>query len=728
MQRRASLLLLLLAVGVVCVLLWETVLGPALLGDGGDAERDALGTALLEQEGGAAADPSGPGLAPTGHRPLEAGAAGAAGARAGDEAAAGAALGSGASDVLAPFHGTVVDARSQPAAGVKITMVPVGGSAPEAPFTTGDDGTFDHPAHPGRYALLFDGGADGGLVLRSWMLDGAARDDLTFTLREPAQVEVHVLRGGQGVPQVAVTIASKAVADLLAQQGVTGADGTATFEGLVPGRYELDAQVPDGPLVHHEFGVPAAKTVPVRVRVPEGVTLKGVVRAGKDGPGVARAHLTLESVVRGSSGVFETAFDTNADGSFEAVVPRGYARDLTVEADGYATWPPPRQKRGVLRSLRGLARAGPVVRDIVLESGAQLTGRVHLEDDTPAPGVGLRFVMRKGPTLQATSQADGTYHLANLVPGGYVVEVSTPGWFPAQGQALKVGVPGGSPTEPQSFDVAVVGSWRLQGVVVDEAGVGVGGARVWVMGGGRALRGARDAGRTLEVFTHADGTWAIGDIPPDQGVVARAAMGELQADPVSVSGSGPSGTPVKLVLRGTGSLRGQVVDMATRMPVAGARVRLVPDPWDGRGGRTLRSDARGNFHVAHLIPGAWKLTPSRSGYLASPTESVSVPRGGEAQVEVRLDPGLYFAGIVVDAGGAPVPGVRVIVRGVPDGTTKRVGRSALTGRTGAFRLTGFKQGTYQLIAWRRGFVTARAEDLRSSEGSLRVQLVATRRR
>ena len=725
MRRRTTTVLLLLAVGIVCVLLWEAVVAPRADGPGASEEGSILDDeALLSSDGAEDEDlAEGPTLAGHGRapRPGDGGSAADLGSGGRGDGPGG----PGASDVRVAFVGRVLGTDGRPAGGVKILMIGANGFET---IETDANGAFDHGARPGRYQLYFDGGADGGLLLPSWMLDGGSGADLEFTLREPATVEVRVERAKEPVSGVAVQITSRDLGDAVKQEGTTNLDGVAVFEGLVSARYEVTAQVPDGPSMRQaSMFAPPAKTTPVRVRIPDGVVLQGTVRAGESGPGLA-AHIVLHTQSSGSAGVFETEFDTAADGSYELFVPQGEPREFLVEAEGFAPWPTPKARGGVIKSLRGLRGKGPVTRDAVLTLGAALSGVVTLEDGTPLPGIALRFAMRRGPTATATTKADGRYEVAQLVPGPYDLQIETPGWFPLRDQTMRVAIPGGTTPAPTAFDIRVNGARRLDGIVVDAAGLGIGGARVWIVGGGRVVRSARDAGRLLEVFTHANGTWGIGDIPPDQNVAVRAAMGELEAAPINVRWENPPPTPLRLELGGTASITGRVVDLDGSAPVRGARIRVVPEPPDGRTGRIVTSDPLGEYAVGRLLPGRWKLVPSARDYLVSEGQSVDVGAEEEASLDLRLDPGVVFAGVVVDAAGRPLPGARVSARGIPDGQEKAVSRAATSDAQGAFRLMGFSPGSYELTVWRRGFILVRLADLRSPERALRIVLRAPTRR
>ncbi len=718
MARRTPLLLVLLAVGALCALFWDDVIAPMFAGEAEEFAGFEDDGDYYEDEEPEEDDEFSPGLASAGRArtPEELARRAAAIARAGGEGPGG----HGASAGSIPFIGKVVDSAGKTVAAVKVQLM---GDRGTFFVETDEDGAFKTNVPAGRYAVRIDGGERGGLILRAYMLDGEKKEDLQFALREPGAVQIKVTRGSEGVSGAEVLLTSRDLGEAAQHSGLTGSDGIATLEGVIPGRWLVNAKVPDGPTVEHNLYAGPGKTSPVNVRIPGGVVLKGTVRAGKDGPGVGGAMITLHTQVPRSHGIFQTVFETGADGSYEVNVPRGNPRKFAIEAEGHAVWPAPRESNKVLRSLRGLRGSKAVTRNATLLSGAVLQGIVRTEDEKPIPNVALRFVMRRGPTIDITSGPDGRYLAANLIPGAYELQVETPAWFPITGQRLRVGIPGGAEPKATDFDVVLVAARRLYGTVVDAAGQGVGGARVWIVGGGRVVRSARQAGRDLEVFTGSNGSWSITDIPPDKNVVVRAAMGKLEADPQSAPWERPPPMPLRMQLKGTGDIAGRVTDIDTRNLVGGVRVRIVPDPWNGRTSRTVYTNRQGEFRVERMLPGKWKFTPYKRGFLRKQeTQTATVVRGSEIDVDVGIDPGTVFAGVVVDEAGKPVRGARVNVRGRSEGATRDTSRSVTVNGAGKWSLTGFERGVWRITAWRKGYVTVRENDQRISRRGMHIVL------
>jgi protocatechuate 3,4-dioxygenase beta subunit len=364
-----------------------------------------------------------------------------------------------------------------------------------------------------------------------------------------------------------------------------------------------------------------------------------------------------------------------------------------------------------------------VVLSVPLRRGGSVSGLVtQLMTKAPLPFVTLRFAEPRGSSAQTTTDEHGRYVIEHLNPGRYQVTVESPGWFPERPLELRLG---GGQAEPAVFDVALLGAGVLTGQVVMAEGAPVKGARVWLTGGGQIVRSARGSGRPLETFSGASGQWTLEDVPPHLVVVVRAQLGSLEATPVGANMKQPPAAPLRLVLAGTVNLQGRVLDQGDGSPVANARVQIAPKgpPW-GREGRSLTTDAEGAFRTEALIAGDYEITPRRGDYLASPPRLVTLAADEpEERVELALDPGLVFAGLLTDEHGRPLVG-SVVADGTPDGQTSPLRRSQTTGPDGRFRLTGFQPGLYRVRANAKGYKGQVLDGLRGGESRLRFQLVA----
>lgn len=619
-----------------------------------------------------------------------------------------------------PFVGRVLDPDGRPAADVKIEATHEAGGV--YVFSTNSEGRFDDALPPGRYRLVLRAEGIGYRLIQRALIDGSAEGDLEYTLMEPARFQLVVQRGDRGVPDVAVTLTPRGLTESESFAATTDLDGVALFEELPRSRYLIEAEVPDGPRFQQDYSVWSDREL--KVQVPGSAILKGTVRGGKDGPPVAGARVTLHVMPPKSRTQFETTFETGPDGTYEVSVPKGYTRYFLVEAPGYAPYPNPadrRQRRGVYRALNQLVKKTEVAHSVVLESGASVVGRVTDADGEGIEGVVLSVRPRRGTAVTVETDASGRYAVADLNADRYTVLVETPEWFAEQALGFQIRA---NATEPLQYDFVLKGARRFEGVVVSPAGKGIYGARVFIIGGGRPVNSARQAGRALETFTDDNGRWALSDVPAEISVTVRASHGSQEAEPVWIAHTKPVPATIRLELADTGSVKGEAYDLVTRKALSGVQIRIRPvgEP-GGRSGRTVTVNREGMYQVDRLIPGRYTFQGVLSGYLTDEPVEIDV-RAGETPTEhdVPMDPGLVFAGTVFDERGRPLQGVRVDVWGEAHGKKVRY-RAANTDAKGRFRFTGYERGIYSLRARRGGYQPQTLERLAGGESELRIDLV-----
>jgi len=133
------------------------------------------------------------------------------------------------------------------------------------------------------------------------------------------------------------------------------------------------------------------------------------------------------------------------------------------------------------------------------------------------------------------------------------------------------------------------------------------------------------------------------------------------------------------------TLNGRVVAAASGDPLRNARVTIV----SGGSPSILLTDGEGRFAFTALPTARYSLSASKSGYVR-----VQVSASGEGPiVEIRLQRGATISGRIFDAGGEPVPGIRVAAE-----TPTRFGSNISTVATaetddrGEYRLAGLSAG------------------------------------
>jgi len=167
---------------------------------------------------------------------------------------------------------------------------------------------------------------------------------------------------------------------------------------------------------------------------------------------------------------------------------------------------------------------------------------------------------------------------------------------------------------------------------------------------------------------------------------------------------------------GTAFVAGQVIEIGTGQPVAGAVVvasmrpaaQATPPAGARAGGAfppAVQADAQGRFYFANLPAGIISLTSEQVGFVASATALVELSHGERAvNVKLRLAKMGSLAGQLRDEAGDPVVGMSVAAfrRAIVNG---RMGlQSAGVVRSddrGAFRLASLAPGEYIVGAYGR---------------------------
>lgn len=233
---------------------------------------------------------------------------------------------------------------------------------------------------------------------------------------------------------------------------------------------------------------------------------------------------------------------------------------------------------------------------------------------------------------------------------------------------------------------------------------------------GRARSGDRVA---LAVFTDTEGRAAFEDAPP--GVSYRARIEAPGLPPRTVEGlavrRGLSTRLLPVFVGPLATMEGRFVDEGGA-PVAGAEVHVhdevrtrseEPPVYDAAEFReevvtqevaplgTTITDADGGYRIASLPAGPLEVRATAAGYRETVARVFLPPPGGEPERITRtLWRGADVTGVVVDAGGRPVPAVEVVVSSATGGTAER--RRTTTGADGRFALTVAHSGPFFVLA------------------------------
>ncbi len=600
----------------------------------------------------------------------------------------------------------LVRAHGRPVAGADVQIA---GPSPTRATRSGPDGAFSFRDLPeGNYALratheheaAFLDAVAVGLGPRPQ--DGVGRDDpdagagvLTVELQAATQVQGRLLeRSGRAIAGGEVTL-SEATAALLERKVPTASDGSFRFEAVLPGSYAIAGRAAGYfGSESHDLEVPSLKWVTVDLRLERGAVVEGVV-VDEQGKPVTGAQIEIAGEGLDGAPVAVSAAGQAGESSarlepagelgilrgpipFPPQVAAAPSRDARAagEAQGFVTDGKgafrliglPAGKLVVAVSHPDYARGASVpavvgqgattsVR-VVLAHGETVRGRVLSDRGDPLAGAEL---FADGRTL-AVSDARGEFEVAH-VAHGLTLTARLPGYLPST-----------RPVQPGAREAVELtlqrAEGRLGGVVVDDRGTAVAGAKIEL---------------------HA----AV--VPPRQAATDRAGHFQLDAlgpGPYRVKVTSPDFAPLlvedvapgddaRFALLTGGGLAGEVRDARTGALPDGARVELI----DGSATRPLPLK-RGHFEATGLPAGKQTLSASAPGYVTV-TREVEVPAGDHPrEVTVRdltidLDRGGAILGHARGADGDPLAGAPITCGALHTRTDAR----------GDFRLDGVPPGS-----------------------------------
>lgn len=193
-------------------------------------------------------------------------------------------------------------------------------------------------------------------------------------------------------------------------------------------------------------------------------------------------------------------------------------------------------------------------------------------------------------------------------------------------------------------------------------------------------------------------------------VAASVVFGLLRPSIGLVIVNQPQKTPNGAAQTPAGALVGRVVAASDGQALAEATVRVTPV--DGHASRTVSTDRSGKFTCSGMSPGRYVLSANKKGYLArsygqstsglSPTVVELREDDRVAGIEIRLPEAATITGVVTDADGAPLVGVRIDPRRPLMVLGRRrivpVAAGASTDAGGEFRISELEPGRYYVIA------------------------------
>lgn len=252
------------------------------------------------------------------------------------------------------------------------------------------------------------------------------------------------------------------------------------------------------------------------------------------------------------------------------------------------------------------------------------------------------------PAASATTDERGRFAIADMLAGTYRVAVEADGFAPHDLPSLAVSEDGAA-----LLRVALAPAVFIQGVVVNAKDEVVADAVVAT---------ERPGGRRLQARTDAKGRFRLE--PLARGDKVRI---DVRAADVGNAWGWEAIAPrddLRIRIRGTGALRGLVVDGETGAPLETFRVEIAGPMGSGNTRARQFRSANGSFVWETLPPGRFAATVSAEGYQLHAVPAFELRRDGtEVALTIAMNPGAVVRGHVFDAATAlPVAGALVTAR------------------------------------------------------------------
>jgi len=328
-----------------------------------------------------------------------------------------------------------------------------------------------------------------------------------------------------------------------------------------------------------------------------------------------------------------------------------------------------------------------------LAPGGSLAGTI-LDAETAAP---LEGATVRAAGLSSRTDARGRFALDGLTPGEIVFQARADGYEPRD-ERLSIG---SGPTS--GLEIRLTKGVRLAGRVVDGAGRPVAGASIFAAAYRLREGDGRLAGRAA-----GDGTFAV--TAPAGQVILEAVDAAGGTGRSGVLGVPPGGSMegIEIRIAEAASLTGNVID-AVGEPLPGARVYAAAGERTFGGVVTGRD---GTFTLGPIPPGPIQVVAVSGGARAR-VGPIEILEGETAHVTLQI--GAHeLRGLVVDAGGRPVPGASVAIW--PEGGPRTLASVLVADGRGGFAARGLPGGPLRVEASfevlrgeRRGVVPADGE-------------------
>jgi Domain of unknown function (DUF1929)/Carboxypeptidase regulatory-like domain len=314
----------------------------------------------------------------------------------------------------------------------------------------------------------------------------------------------------------------------------------------------------------------------------------------------------------------------------------------------------------------------PSVGSIVQLSSAPITTGNVTGIITNTVGVPVQGVSVTSGGDGSVTGADGAYTL-QLPAGSAIVTAALAGYTSA---STTVTITAGDITAAPTLQIAPLNPGNATGKVVNSSGTGLPGATVTAKG--------------LAVFTAADGSYTISNLPAGATPVTASLTGFQSASVnITVAAGATVTAPLITLASGSGTITGTVKNSAGAA-IAGASV--------GFGGGTATTNASGTYTLTGVPTGTVQLVASASGF-QNVTQSVVVTGGAVTTSNFTL-PATVVTGTITGkltniSNGAILAGA----------TVTWSGGSATTNASGIYTLSNVTAGSRNITATKTGYLT-----------------------
>lgn len=475
--------------------------------------------------------------------------------------------------------------------------------------------------------------------------------------------------------------------------------GNFRIDRLTPGAYKPSAASDDA------YGVAAEQVLlglgetsaPIVIEAHPAYFVEGVVVvAGGDACESGGVSLRDDAQEREYGAMLE------ADGvaHLAGVLPGTYA--VSVRCEGYVAaerYEPVVIADASASGLRWEVTPGQQIRGVVVtakgEPAAGLNVSARPKSDPAQPRA------RAAGSYGQTTDAQGRFALAGLLPGSYEVSVYTVNSPRATPQEPReVTLPEGQDLEDLRIELPAVG--QVRGQVRDAQGKGVARARVRLVASGR---------RTPAITTADDGSFHLPEVEPGEyravasrdDVTLRApGTGDDDVQGVRLTVRADAVETVTLTVEsGSGKISGVVRD-AGGGPLTDAFVEATRESesaaagsgpnrraWFSHNDRPILTDADGRFVADSLLPGKYSVRAFRRGGGEATAEHVAL---GSDLVLTIAETGRLAGTVALEGGGAP----QEFTASVEDAKTGYRRSDTFFRTGGAWSFAELPQGDYKL--------------------------------